>query len=234
MTGSDPGLFQTIYTTRALRRFRPDPVPDDLLYQVIDAGLRGATGGARQIARFVIVRDEAKKRQIGEWYWNVWREYGKQYVDDPASIDRLPRQMRLVVRSTDHLARHLAETPVLLFVVAPKSEQPGGAAGSIFPAIQNMLLSIRALGLGSVVTTFHRRHEAAVCALLGIPDTYETHAMLPVGFPTDKQGPVRRPLSVRRVAFLDGWEQPWPYAQEQPENGLLDRWAATPDGGSPA
>lgn len=231
MPDTDPGLFQTIYTTRALRRFKPDPVPDELLYQVIDAGIRGATGGARQIARFIIVRDEAKKRQIGEWYWEVWRQYGKQYVDDPASIDRLARQMRLVVRSTDHLARHLAETPVLLLVAAPKTDPPGQAAGSLYPAIQNMLLSIRALGLGSVVTTFHRRYEREVCELLGIPDTHETAALLPIGFPLDKQGPVRRPLPVARVATLDGWEQPWPYAQEQPPEALLERWSGT---GTPA
>lgn len=220
-----PGLFQTIYTTRALRRFKPDPVPDDLLYQVIDAGLRGATGGARQIARFVIVRDEAKKRQIGEWYWTVWSQYGTQYVDDPSSIDRLPRQMRLVVRSTDHLARHLAETPVLLFVLGPKTDPPGQAAGSLYPAIQNMLLSIRAVGLGSVVTTFHRRYEREVCELLGIPDTHETYALLPIGFPTDKPGPVRRPLSVARVATLDGWDSPWPYAVDQPADALLEKWS---------
>lgn len=222
---SSPGLFQTIYTTRALRRFKPDPVPDDLLYQVIDAGLRGATGGARQIARFVVVRDEAKKRQIGEWYWNVWSQYGKQYVDDPASIDRLPRQMRLVVRSTDHLARHLAETPVLLLVVGPKTDPPGQGAGSLYPAIQNMLLAARAVGLGSVVTTFHRRYEAQVCELLGIPDMHETAALLPLGFPTDRHGPVRRPLPVARVAFADGWEQPWQYATAQQPDALLQRWS---------
>jgi nitroreductase len=225
MSDATPGLFETIYTTRALRRFKPDPVPDDLLFQIVDAGIRGATGGARQIARFVIVRDEAKKRQIGEWYWQVWAQYGKQYVDDPSAIDRLPRQMRLVVRSTDHLARHLAETPVLLFVCGPKGEVPNASASSIFPGVQNMLLAIRALGLGSVITTFHRRYEVDVCALLGIPDDYETLALLPIGFPTDRPGPVRRPLAARRVAFLDGWGETWPYAAEQPEDALVDRWA---------
>lgn len=226
MPERDVSLFHAIYTARALRRFKPDPVPDDLLYQIIDAGLRGATGGARQIARFVIVKDAEKRRQIGEWYWAVWRDYGKQYVDDPSTIDALPRQMRLVVRSTDHLARHIAETPVLLVVCGPKGETPSAAAGSIYPAIQNMLLAARALGLGSVVTTFHRRYEDDVKALLAIPDDVETYALLPIGWPTDRHGPVRRPLPVRRVAFLDGWNEPWPYAQEQPDDALLERWAS--------
>jgi nitroreductase len=222
---TDPGLFQTIYTTRALRRFKPDPVPDDLLFQVLDAGIRGATGGNRQIGRFVIVRDQTKRARIAAWYWHTWSEYGKQYVDDPAAIDRLPRQMRLVVRSTDDLARNLAKVPVLLFVCMPKGQGGGmGAGGSIYPAVQNMLLAIRALGLGSVITSFHKRHEAEVCELLGIPDDYETYCMLPIGFPTDKPGPVRRALPLRRVAFMDGWNQTWEYAQAQPEQGLLDRW----------
>ena len=221
---SDPGLFHTIYTTRALRRFKPDPVPDDLLFQVIDAGIRAATGGARQDARFVIVRDVAKRRQIAAWYWERWLEYGRQYIDDPSAIERLPRQQRLVTRSAAHLAAHIGEVPVHLFVVGPKRETPLAVGGSIYPCIQNMLLTIRALGLGSVLTTFHRHREQEVCALLGIPETHETYALLPIGYPTDRQGPVRRSLPVAQVAFADGWEQPWTYAAAQPPDGLLDRW----------
>ncbi len=137
-------LFEALYSTRAIRRFKPDPVPDELLFQVIDAAIRAPAGSNQQIWHFLIVRDPEKRRQIGEWYWQTWAEYGRQYLEDPSAIDRLPRQMRLVVRSTDDLARNFAEVPVHLFVCGPKT-----AAATVYPAIQNLLLACRGVGLGS-------------------------------------------------------------------------------------
>lgn len=214
----DVGLFEALYSTRALRRFKPDPVPDEVLFQVIDAGIRAAAGGNMQIWHFLIVRDAEKRRRIGELYWKTWESYGSRYVEDPAAIDALPRQMRLVVRSTDHLARHIGEVPVHLFVCGPQ-----GAAGTVYPAVQNVLLACRGLGLGSVLTGFHRRHDAEVRELLAIPEGQVAHALLPIGWPSDRIGPVsRRP--VRKCASLDTWGSPWPYAEAQPEEGLRARW----------
>jgi nitroreductase len=212
------GLFEALYSTRALRRFKPDPVPDELLFQVLDAAIRAPAGSNQQIWHFLVVRDPEKRRQIAEMYWQTWTQYGKQYVDDPSAIDRLPRQMRLVVRSTDDLARHIAEVPVHLFVCGPAQ-----AGGTLYPAIQNILLACRGLGLGSVLTAFHRGHAARLDPLLGIPEGQVAHALLPIGWPRDHIGPVnRRP--VRKVVSLDTWGEPWPYAQAQPEEGLRDRW----------
>jgi nitroreductase len=217
------GLFHALYTTRALRRFKPDPVPDELLFQVIDAAIRAPAGGNRQIWHFLVVKDAEKRRQIGEWYWQTWSQYGKEYVDDPSAIDRLPRQMRLVVRSTDELARTFGEVPIHLFVCGPK-----GAGGTIYPAIQNVLLACRGVGLGSVLTAFHRGHEEKLAALLGIPEDQTAHGLLPIGFPRDRLGPVsRRPVT--KVASLDGWGNPWPFAEQQPEEGWRDRWVRDAD-----
>jgi len=212
------GLFEALYSTRALRRFKPDPVPDELLFQVLDAAIRAPAGSNMQIWHFLIVRDQEKRRRIGELYWQTWASYGKQYVDDPSRIDALPRQMRLVVRSTDDLARHVAEVPVHLFVCGPAQ-----AAGTIYPAVQNVLLACRGLGLGSVLTGFHRGHEAALRELLGIPEDQVAHALLPVGWPRDRIGPVsRRP--VRKAVSLDAWGAPWPFADAQPDEGWRERW----------
>lgn len=212
------GLFEALYSTRALRRFKPDPVPDELLFQVIDAAIRAPAGSNQQIWHFLIVRDAEKRRQIGEWYWETWADYGRQYVEDPSTIDALPRQMRLVVRSTDDLARNIAEVPVHLFVCGPR-----GAGGTIYPAIQNLLLACRAVGLGSVLTGFHNRHEDKVRDLLGIPEEQSAHALMPIGWPRDRIGPVsRRP--VWKAASMDRWGEPWEYAQGQPEEGLRSRW----------
>ena len=65
------GLFEALYSTRALRRFKADPVPDDVLFQVIDAAIRAPAGGNRQIWHFLIVRDADKRRRIGELYWKT-------------------------------------------------------------------------------------------------------------------------------------------------------------------
>ena len=212
------GLFEALYSTRALRRFKPDPVPDDILFQVIDAAIRAPAGGNRQVWHFLIVRDPEKRRQIGEWYWEIWTSYGREYIEDPTAIDRLPRQMRLVVRSTADLARNIASVPVHLFVCGPQ-----GAGGTIYPAVQNLLLACRGVGLGSVITGFHRGHEAKVHALLGIPDDMTAHALLPIGWPKDRFGPVsRRP--VWKHSSVDTWGQAWDYARAQPEEGRRDKW----------
>ena len=214
------GLFEALYSTRALRRFKPDPVSDELLYQVIDAAIRAPAGSNQQVWHFLIVRDEEKRRQIAEAYLATWAEYGKQYMDDPSTIEALPRQMRLVVRSTDHLARNIAQVPVHLFVCGPE-----GAAATIYPAIQNALLACRALGLGSVITSFHRGHMDRLGPLLGIPEGQTAHALLPIGWPSDRIGPVNRD-PVRKHASLDTYGEPWAYAEQQPEEGLRDRWTA--------
>ena len=214
----DVGLFEALYSTRALRRFKSDPVDDELLFQVIDAAIRAPAGSNMQVWHFLIVRDEEKRRRIGEAYWETWTSYGKQYIDDPAEIDRLPKQMQLVVRSTDHLARNIAEVPVHLFICGPD-----GAAGTVYPAVQNALLACRGLGLGSVMTAFHRGHMDQLGPLLGLPEGQTAHALLPIGWPADRIGPVsRRP--VHKVTSIDRWGERWQYAVEQPEEGLRSRW----------
>lgn len=216
-------LFEAIYTSRALRRFKPDPVPDEAIFQIIDAGIRAPTGSNQQSWKFLIVKDAEKRKAIAAWYWEAWLRYAKQYVENPESLKALPRQQQRVIRSADHLARHIAEVPVFIIVCGPKGATPGAAAGSIFPCVQNMLLAARAQGLGSALTTFHRLHEEDVCRLLNIPDRYETYALLPVGYPTDRHGPVRR-RPVRELAFVDSWGEAWPFAQRQPDDGWLERW----------
>lgn len=212
------GLFDALYSTRALRRFTDEPVSDEDLFQVIDAAIRAPAGGNMQVWHFLIVRDAEKRRQIGELYWQVWTEYGKQYVEDPSRIDALSRQMRLVVRSTDDLARNIGKVPVHLFFCGPEE-----AAGTVYPAVQNALLACRGIGLGSVVTGFHRMYMDSLRTLLDIPDNQTAHALLPIGWPSDNIGPVnRRPVT--KVASLDSWGHSWPFADVQPEAGLRDRW----------
>ncbi len=212
------GLFEALYSTRALRRYKPDPVPDELLYQVIDAAIRAPAGGNAQVWHFLVVRDADKRRRIGELYMDTWKNYGKQFLENPEAIEQLPRQMQLVVRSTDHLARHFAEAPVHLFVCGPEQ-----SVGTVYPAMQNLLLACRGVGLGSVITMFHRPYAVELQELLGIPEDQVAHGLLPIGWPSDKIGPVSR-IPVHKVTSIDSWGNRWDYALQQPEEGLRKRW----------
>jgi nitroreductase len=216
------GLFETIYTTRALRRLKPDPIPDDVLFQVFDAAIRAPSGGNAQDWRFLAITDAGVKSRIGGWFQEAWVSYQPEYAADPSRIDALPRHRRLPLKSTEYLVQHIHEAPV---IVAPCSQRgrhstPGG---SIFPAVQNLLLAARALGLGACITNFARAHHDELMALLGIPDTYEIACLVPLGYPIDRPGPVRR-RPVQQAMYLDRWEQHWPFAAEQPDDGWASRW----------
>jgi nitroreductase len=82
------------------------------------------------------------------------------------------------------------------------------AAASVYPAVQNVILACRALGLGTVLTTNHLLREGEIKAAVGIPDDVDTFALMPIGFPRDKFGPVRR-KPVNEVAVHDRWGNPW-------------------------
>jgi nitroreductase len=220
--GGEIGLFEAIYSTRALRRFKPDPIPDEVLFQLFDAAIRAPSGGNAQDWRFVAITEPALKQRIQGWFWEAWQRYQPKYAAEPALMDALPRSRRLSLRSTDHLARHVHEAPV---IVAPCSERgrhstPGG---SIFPAIQNLLLAARALGLGGSITNFARAHEEELAAALGVPDTYQIYCLIPLGYPLDRPGPLRR-RPVKQVVFLNHWDEVWPFAAAQPDEGWGKRW----------
>jgi nitroreductase len=210
VTEGEIGLFEAMYTQKAIRRLKPDPVPDELVTKLLEAATKAPSGGDRQPWAFIVIRDEATKTKLGAWYRDAW----------DSTYGRLPQEARVanesfarMYRSAEHLAFHLAQAPVLIMVCAA-SMPPGlgGAAasshyGSVYPAVQNLLLAARGLGLGAALTTLHKLHEDEAKALLGIPDSAETVALIPIGYPKGKYGPAaRKPLS--EVAFNERWGVP--------------------------
>jgi nitroreductase len=168
---------------------------------VLDAALRAPSGGNLQPWGFVVVTDAAKKAKIGEWYLDGWKKaYGPAL--DAAMADPVRGK---TMRSADHLANHVAEAPVLIFVtVRTAVASVSGNGPNIFPAVQNLMLAARALGLGTTLTTLHKAHDAEVKELLAIPDGVETMAMIPMGWPKGKFGTgPRRP--VEEVTHWDAW-----------------------------
>ena len=215
----DPGLFATIYSARALRRFKPDPVTDEVLFQLLDAAIRAPSGQNAQDWRFVLVRDARHKRRMQEWAQIPWRRYQARFADQ---VDTLPRSQRLSLRSVEHLVHHLAQTPVIIVVLGLKGRHstPGG---STFPAVQNLLLAARSLGLSGSVFNFPLAREDELRDMLGIPDNNAVYCVVPLGYPTDRYGPLGR-KPVRQVVYDGRFGERWSFAEEQPDTGWQDRW----------
>lgn len=216
-------VFEAMYTSRALRRFKPDPVPEDVTFQLIDAAIRAPTGHNSQDWRFIVVTDQAAKQKMQEWSERAWTIAFPQYQTDDA-IDALPRTQRLSIKGVKDLAHSLASVPLIVVVcgLRGKHSSPGG---SHFPAVQNMLLAARALGLGGSIFNLPLvggMGGDGMYELLGIPESNEIYCCVPIGYPTDKPGPLSR-KPVRKVAYLERFGEEWPFAKEQPDEGWEPR-----------
>ena len=200
-------FFDVVTTQRAMRRLKPDPIPEPVLRQIMDAAICAPSGGNRQGWRFVVVRDAARRARLGELYREGFSELAKLPYYAGAMKEPAGSAARKMVDSAAHLAEHMGEAPVI--IVPCISLDPGVkptviTGSSIYPAVQNIMLAARALGIGSCLTTVHRYREPQVREVLGVPADVETVALIPLGYPLGKFGrPPRRPLA--EVAFADAW-----------------------------
>lgn len=198
-------FFEAAHTQKAMRRLKTDPVSDADLWKILETATMAPSGGNRQPWNFVVVRDAEKKRKIGEWYLDAWVT---TYSPAREAMQADPL-MKRTYDSADYLARHIAEAPALIFATIMRDMPTSGPSlllgASIYPAVQNLMLAARALGLGTALTTLHRLHEAEVKELLGIPDGVETMAMIPVGWPKGKFGTPSR-LPAEKVVYWDQWK----------------------------
>jgi nitroreductase/alkylhydroperoxidase family enzyme len=207
-------LYQAASTTRAVRRLRPDPIPDDVLRRVLEAATWAPSGGNLQPWHVIAVRDPQRKRALAELYRGLWSDYA---AARRALVAKLPEAIAAPaernLRSGDHLAEHMGEVPVVnvfcfhperLHITDTELGRPSVVGGaSLYPAVQNLLLACRAEGLGCVLTTLLCAREKEVRELLEIPEPWSTCAFVPIGWPVGGgHGPLsRRPVS--QVAFAD-------------------------------
>jgi len=199
-----PDLFEIMRTTRSMRRLKPDPIPNDVLGQVLEAGTAAANGGNMQSWRFLVIRDQAIKDATAVFYRRAWHEFvGPHYRGGGPAPGTSPEAFARMIAAAEHLADHLHEAPV--WIVPCLIGVPSRTSGSsIYPAVQNMLLAARALGLGCTLTTLYLRFEQEAEAAMGLPSDAHSYAILPLGYPLGKFGPVRRaPLA--QVVYEDHW-----------------------------
>ncbi len=211
-------LLDAIRTTNACRYYKPDAVPDALLLQVLDAARWAPTGSNKQPVTFLAVRDAAKRRALHDLYQPLWDAILPKYQSGEAKAGFKPGFLAHV----DHFARHLADVPVMVVVCADMTQVtaldanigrlPLTGGSSVYPAVQNLILAARDVGLGTTLTTILALAEKQVQALLGMPAHIAVAAMVTLGWP-QKPFPsklYRKPLA--EVAFLDTWRAPLPGA----------------------
>lgn len=198
--GEELPLLEGIRTTRAIRRLRPDPVPRELIRKVCEAGTFAPSGGNRQPWFFVAVMDAQRRAWIAERYLKTFRSYIAPAVEAAKSPD-YPEAKRRNMKAAIHLAEHLHEAPVHL-VVAGWTRRGEPQLQALFPAIQNILLACRAVGLGASLTTAHRAFGDEIDTYLGLSKDTPSCALIPIGWPLGRYGtPPRR--SVDEVLFFD-------------------------------
>ncbi len=214
-------LYEAMSTLRAVRKLRTDPIPDDVLERVLQAACWAPTGGNTQPWRVVVATDPDIKAGLQAIYAPEWAKYSAGFMKMMAGLP--PEQLapwQRVAAAGDHLAEHLHEAPaILVFCANPammaitdakldRVSVVGG--GSIYPAVQNAMLACVAEGLGCTLTTLHCLREGDVKTLLGIPDSWATAALVPIGYPVGAgHGPITRQPPAQ-LAYRNTFGTPWP------------------------
>lgn len=203
-------IYEALYTTRTMRRMRPDPIPLDTQARILDAAIRAPNGGNTQRWHFLAVDDRDLKHALGELY-RLGRaieheEFRTGTMAVPApGLDRAAYAdtLRQIIRSGDYLADHFEEVPLLLFVFA--IDDHGGA--NIFPAIWSALLAARAEGVGGVMTTLLRYFPDVINDLLGVPTAqgWTMSAMVALGYPLGRWGVAANRRPVHEVSSRNHW-----------------------------
>lgn len=207
-------LFEAIYTTRAMRRLKPDPIPQEVLGAILDAAIRAPSGGNAQSWAFVVVQDAKLRERLGALYRPqieaLFEPGGAYYHQLHSSDPVIAARTKRLADSALYLGNHLQDAPVIIVPCIWTGGRPTNiiTGSSIYPAVQNLMLAARAFGVGSTLTTVHRGSQDAVRDLLSIPAEVETAALIPLGYPAGRWAVAqRRPLS--DVAFNDRWGQPF-------------------------
>lgn len=209
--------LEAMRTTGSCRRYKPDDVPDEVIYRAVESARFAPQGGNRQPTRLVAVRDRAKKERLRDLYLVPWRAYygaasaGTQALGEYDSAQR-------AADAANEFAEHLADHPLIIVVCARtdllhvtdadqgRPSVVGGA--SIYPFVQNLCIALRVEGVATTITTLLCEYEAEVKELLEIPDGYLTACHLAAGYPARGFPTKLRRMPVEETTFLDRFGSP--------------------------
>jgi nitroreductase len=229
-TGPEAPVMEVLRTMRAMRRLKPDPVPRELLEQLVEAAIWAPSASNQQLYSYVVVTDRAQMARLGV----LWRDVQRKYLAAAALLD--PETLAdpataPMLEALRYQAEHFDETPAVIAacyarpqvprdprlfaslirevgmsflrsLANPRSAVVAGASSS-YPGVQNLLLAARALGLAANITVWHFFAENEFKRVLGVPKHVTVYALVPVGWPAGRFGPVRR----RPVADVVRWDR---------------------------
>ena len=203
-------VLQALHSTPARRYLSTEPIPEQIVLAILDAAVRGPSGGNRQSWGWVVVTDPEIKRPIAEFYREGWAAvYGHRRADILAAPSDPHGLSHRSFLAAEHLAEHLQDAPVWVFPVLRHSADSTNPrlGSSIYGAVQQLMLAARAYGIGSTLTSLYNGHEADVRELLGLPADALTMALVPLGYPERGRWsePVRRPLD--QVVHWNRWSE---------------------------
>jgi nitroreductase len=212
-------FFEVATTTPTMRHFLDRPIPEADLIKILETANMAPSGSNAQPWEFVVVREANTRREIQKLYESVWGPY-KDSAIIRGRTTLSPRAIK-ALKTGDDFSAQLAIVPVhvLVFLDRPKMRVERGSQndlfnfgatyGSIFPAIELLMLAARAVGIGTAMTTMLTSKEPETKALLRVPDQYQLIALVPMGYPADTfKRPMRKPVSPR---IHDGrWDRAWP------------------------
>ena len=195
---ADPTFFDVVRSQRGIRFYKPDPVSQEDVDRVLRAAVRAPSASNKQDWAFIVIRDPALKRRLGELY----REGQQRSRGAGSSAPARPAQ-------PGHFAEDMEQVPVIIMACIANHDAPAldmVRSASIYPAAQNLMLAAAALGLGTRLTTIWQHAEKEIRELVGIPDDYSPAALIPLGYPAEPDhlgGSLRKPIA--EVTFNDRW-----------------------------
>ena len=204
-------VFEALYTTRAMRRVKEDPIPDEIIKSMIDSAIRAPSGSNRQDWRFVAVTDQEVRTQLADIYKDTWDYYVKSFYNSSSDLGASNlkdkeqiESVRRISNSASWLAENYDKVPLL--VLAFSRNDPTGS--SIYPAIWSLMLAARSHGIGTCLTTVMSFKTEEVYEVLDIPADkgWALNATITAGYPLGKWGVAER-KPVEEVTFLNKWGQ---------------------------
>ena len=214
-------VFEALYTTRAMRRVSENPIPEDILKQMVDAGIRAPSGSNRQGWKFILVTDQGIRNQLGDLYREAWDFYVKEFYGGTSDLgasnvidDEKAEQVIRITKSATWLSENFHKVPAM-FVVLSRNDPTGS---SIFPAIWSLMLAGRAHGVGTCLTTVLGMFKPEKAfEILNIPNDkgWKIDAVVTAGYPLGKWGVAKR-TPVDEVTYLNTWGNKTNWNIEEP------------------
>ena len=201
--------YEAMYTTRAMRRVKKDPIPEDVQKRILDAAIRAPSGGNTQGWRFLLVDDPGIKSRLGPVYRGcmetLWGSIYKDRIDAAAADPENPESIEFnkMFRSASYLGDHFEDYPLILFAFC----QFDTSGGSIFPAVWNAMLAARVDGVGSALTSVFHFDLDPVKKILGVPEEggWQFNCSVTFGYPMGRWGVAPR-LPAHEVSFRNSWD----------------------------